>query len=241
MTMNLNRNVAWTLVLVGTAAGVALSGDASVVRAQPAGAVALPRAVGDQSVTKRVPDAGPDGAVPARDSGTMVPTAASVATDSVVAAPNGGSLATAPTSFRAPPPPPPSDAQVAALGRLKQQVDSYEKGAKDYRDTVTSIIRLHYETKRREVLADLNVEIGIEKTELKKARANAIKRLEDFVATYSGVRSHPESTPDAMYRLAALYEECCPTSRDLALQADHLRVPAVQRAGRRILLSGPCV
>ncbi|NVL67918.1 tetratricopeptide repeat protein, partial [Escherichia coli] len=35
----------------------------------------------------------------------------------------------------------------------------------------------------------------------------AIKRLEEFIAVYSGPRSQPEATPDAMYRLAALYEE----------------------------------
>lgn len=106
-----------------------------------------------------------------------------------------------------PPPPPPSPAQVAALGALKEEVDAYEKGAKDYRDTVTTIIRLHYESKKKEVLSGLDREIAIEKAELKKAREIAIKRLEEFIAVYSGPRSQPEATPDAMYRLAALYEE----------------------------------
>ena len=49
--------------------------------------------------------------------------------------------------------------------------------------------------------------MGIEKEELRKAREVAIKRLEDFVAKYSGTNAQPEATPDAMYRLAALYEE----------------------------------
>ena len=31
-------------------------------------------------------------------------------------------------------------------------------------------------------------------------------RLEDFVAKYSGANAQPEATPDAMYRLAALYD-----------------------------------
>lgn len=106
-----------------------------------------------------------------------------------------------------PPPPPPTPQQVAALGALKDEVDAYEKGAKDYRDTVTTIIRLHYESKKKEVLSGLDREIAIEKAELKKAREIAIKRLEEFIAIYSGPRSQPEATPDAMYRLAALYEE----------------------------------
>ncbi|HVJ88226.1 MAG TPA: tetratricopeptide repeat protein, partial [Labilithrix sp.] len=106
-----------------------------------------------------------------------------------------------------PPPPPPTPAQLAALEALKQEVDAYEQGAKEYRDTVTTIIKLHYETKKKEVLSGLDREIEIEKAELKKAREIAIRRLEEFIATYSGPRSHPEATPDAMYRLAALYEE----------------------------------
>ncbi|MBX3186875.1 MAG: tetratricopeptide repeat protein [Labilithrix sp.] len=106
-----------------------------------------------------------------------------------------------------PPPPPPTPQQVAALAALKEEVDAFEKGAKDYRDTVTTIIRLHYEAKKKEVLSGLDREIAIEKAELKKAREIAIKRLEEFIAVYSGPRSQPEATPDAMYRLAALYEE----------------------------------
>ena len=118
------------------------------------------------------------------------------------------SLAGAPTARKMhPPPPPPSPQQIAALGALKEEVDAFEKGAKDYRDTVTTIIRLHYEAKKKEVLSGLDREIAIEKAELKKAREIAIKRLEEFIATYSGPRSQPEATPDAMYRLAALYEE----------------------------------
>lgn len=106
-----------------------------------------------------------------------------------------------------PPPPPPTPQQIAALAALKEEVDAYEKGAKEYRDTVTTIIKLHYESKKKEVLSGLDREIAIEKAELKKAREIAIRRLEEFIQVYSGPRAHPEATPDAMYRLAALYEE----------------------------------
>jgi tetratricopeptide (TPR) repeat protein len=106
-----------------------------------------------------------------------------------------------------PPPPPPTAQQIAALEAMKQEVDAYEKGAREYRDTVTTIIKLHYEVKKKEILTGLDQEIAIEKAELKKAREIAIRRLEEFIQTYSGPRAHPEATPDAMYRLAALYEE----------------------------------
>ena len=106
-----------------------------------------------------------------------------------------------------PPPPPPTPQQLAALAALQAEADTYQKGAIDYRETVTAIVQLHYEEKKKEILSGLDKEIAIEKAELKKARDIAITRLEEFVQKYSGSNSQPEETPDAMYRLAALYEE----------------------------------
>ena len=106
-----------------------------------------------------------------------------------------------------PPAPPPTPEQLAALAALKVEADVYAKGASDYSDTVTKIIRLHYEEKKKEILTSLDKDIAIERAELKKARDVAILRLEEFVAKYSGSHSQPEATPNAMYRLAALYEE----------------------------------
>jgi tetratricopeptide (TPR) repeat protein len=107
----------------------------------------------------------------------------------------------------APPPPPPSAAQLSAFQALKAETDAFESGAKEYRDTVTTIIRLHYEAKKKEILSGLDDEIAIEKGEAKKARDTAIKRLEEFIATYTGPRAIEPESPDAMYRLAALYED----------------------------------
>lgn len=106
-----------------------------------------------------------------------------------------------------PPPPPPTNAQVAALAALQTETDAYAQGAKNYRDTITTIVKLHYEEKKKEILSGLDSEIGVEKAELKKAREIAILRLEEFIKKYSGPTAQPEATPDAMYRLAALYEE----------------------------------
>ncbi|MFO0570825.1 MAG: hypothetical protein U0263_34630 [Polyangiaceae bacterium] len=105
------------------------------------------------------------------------------------------------------PPPPPTPAQLKAYEILKQEATDYEKGAKEFRDTLTMIVRHHYEERRRRILNTLDREIGIEKKGLKEARDEAIKRLEKFIALYSGDNAHPSATPDGMFRLAALYEE----------------------------------
>ena len=170
---------------------------------KPAPAKAAPVKPVAKPLTTTAPDAGAASTTSTSDAGTSTATSGDGGTE--ISQPM---TSTVPTVRKLnPPPPPPSPAQVAALGALKEEVDAYEKGAKDYRDTVTTIIRLHYESKKKEVLSGLDREIAIEKAELKKAREIAIKRLEEFIAIYSGARSQPEATPDAMYRLAALYEE----------------------------------
>ncbi|HLK40634.1 MAG TPA: hypothetical protein VKU41_27970, partial [Polyangiaceae bacterium] len=147
-----------------------------------------------------------DGGAPASaspDGGTRAaPTAVASASTASTVAP------TVPT-FRphSPPLPPPSPDQIAAYDAMRQETDAYERGARDYKDTITTIVTLHYEEKKKAILGGLDREIGIEKEELKKARETAIRRLEDFVARYSGPNAQPDATPDAMYRLAALYEE----------------------------------
>ncbi len=117
---------------------------------------------------------------------------------------------TTPTSTlhkAAPPPPPPTPAQLHALEMLQQEEKQYESDAKDFRDTLTLIVRHHYEEKRRRVLGQLDQQIKEEQKALTDARDEAIRRLEKFVALYSGENADPSATPDAMFRLAALYEE----------------------------------
>ena len=104
-------------------------------------------------------------------------------------------------------PPDPTPEQLEALAALQEEAETYSKHAKEYRSTLTRIIRHHYEEKRRRILSALDREIATETKGLKAARDEAIKRLEAFVDKYSGDNAHPESTPDAMFRLAALYEE----------------------------------
>jgi hypothetical protein len=101
----------------------------------------------------------------------------------------------------------PSAQQLQALKQLSEEAKIYGEGAKNFRRTLTMVVRHHYEEHRRRVLAVLDKEIGSEQKNLEVARDSAIRRLEAFVERYSGSNADPTATPDAMFRLAALYEE----------------------------------
>jgi hypothetical protein len=117
------------------------------------------------------------------------------------------STAAARTRIAVAPRPAPTPTQLKAYQILSDEVRQYEKDSKDYRRMLTMIVRHHYESRRKQVLAGLDRDIQIEKYGLVNARNEAISRLEDFVARYGGANSDPKATPDAMFRLAALYEE----------------------------------
>ncbi len=103
--------------------------------------------------------------------------------------------------------PPPTPAQLAALKLLEAEAAEYESSAREFQGRLTTIVRHHYEERRRRVLAAIDQEIDFQKGSLADARDEAIRRLEVFVARYSGENADSQATPDAMLRLAALYEE----------------------------------
>ena len=177
-------------LLLGAMAGTLVI--PSVAATQPAAPPAAPPAGSAAPSASAPPSAG---ALPAASAAAATPTTPG---------------ATAPDiriKKGAPPAAPPSAGQLKAYEVLKQEAKEYEKGAKEFRDTLTMIVRHHYEERRRRILNTLDREIGIEKKGLREARAEAIKRLEAFIALYSGENAHPSATPDGMFRLAALYEE----------------------------------
>jgi tetratricopeptide (TPR) repeat protein len=155
--------------------------------------------------------AGPGGAgaAPAGPGVTGAASAAPAGSASFGAAPGPYSPPSTPAALRrsAPPPPPPSAGQLQTLERYRREVGDYERDARDFRDAITSVVKHHYEERRRRILNGLDREIGIERAELRRAREEAIRRLEEFIGRYSGPNTHAEHTPDAMFRLAALYEE----------------------------------
>jgi hypothetical protein len=132
----------------------------------------------------------------------------SSATASVTPGPTGGSSGPAPKVKKgAPPSPPPTPAQLKAFGILQREAAEYEKGTREFRRNLTMIVRHHYEQRRKRVLSALDRELAVEKRGLDESRDEAIARLEEFVARYSGSNADPRATPDAMFRLGALYEE----------------------------------
>ena len=64
---------------------------------------------------------------------------------------------------------PPSSAQVSAYREIRQEADTYARGAQDYKDAITTIVTLHYEARKKSILGGLDREVGIEKDELRKA------------------------------------------------------------------------
>lgn len=164
-----------------------------LARSQPAAAVTATAAA----------TAGAGGAPAA----AAVASATTTSTAPTVAAPTAGVSAGPKLRKEAPKPPAPSAAQLKAFGILQQEARDYESGSKDYRRNLTMIVRHHYEQRRQRVLSALDREITEEKHGLDDARQEAIARLERFVERYSGENADPRSTPDAMFRLGALYEE----------------------------------
>lgn len=100
--------------------------------------------------------------------------------------------------------PPVTPGQEANLQQLQLEADAYKKGAAGYAKTVGQIIRQRYEQKRKARLSVMQENIDKDAAELKRARLDTIERLKAFLAKYPDVKEH---SPEAMFRLAALYEE----------------------------------
>ncbi len=161
-------------------------------------------------------------AAPATSAASPAVTSASAAPVSASPTPIAGpstAIGTGAPKLRkqAPPPPAPTPAQLKAFGILQQEAHDYEVGSKDFRRNLTMIVRHHYEQRRQRVLTALDREITEEKHGLDDARQEAIARLERFVERYSGENADPRSTPDAMFRLGALYEERARANNDADL------------------------
>lgn len=100
--------------------------------------------------------------------------------------------------------PPVTPGQEANLQQLQIEADAYKKGAAGYAKAVGQIIRQRYEQKRKARLSSMQENIDKDTAELRRARLDTIERLKAFLAKYPDVKEH---TPEAMFRLAALYEE----------------------------------
>jgi hypothetical protein len=120
------------------------------------------------------------------------------ATTSATATPTAPSTTTAnatPPAITAPP----------ALAALEDEARAYEGGARDYRDTLTAILRASYATKKKAILGGLDEKLAAAESDERRARETAIARYEAFLATWHGSAATAEVV-DATLRLAALYD-----------------------------------
>jgi tetratricopeptide (TPR) repeat protein len=122
--------------------------------------------------------------------------------------------------------PPPTAAELEAFDFYSKESAAFGTDATDFGKRLKAIVLHHYEERRREILASIDREILLERQEMYAARDQAISRLEAFIANYSGPNADPEATPDAMFRLAALYEERARADSDADLA--HALEPAVR-------------
>lgn len=192
------RHLTFAPALLAVLAGVAV----------PLSAVAQAPAVSVGATAKAPAAAAPAASASASTAAPVAP-AASASTAAPAAEAPSASAPSAPPKVKkgAPPSPPPTPAQLKAFGILQQEAADYEKGTKDFRRNLTMIVRHHYEERRKRVLSALDRELSVEKRGLDESRDEAIARLEEFVSRYSGTNADPRATPDAMFRLGALYEE----------------------------------
>jgi len=103
--------------------------------------------------------------------------------------------------------PPPTEMQLRGLDILEREGEEYRKDALDFQGKLGAIVFHHFKDRERRFLTAIETEIRHEGRGLLAAEDEAIGRLEAFVARYQGELSDPRATPDAMFRLAALYDQ----------------------------------
>ena len=212
-----------TGLLTATAVIAAALASSEVARSAPSAAAsaAASASVVPPAASTKAPTAAASASAAASAAPPTVTAATAAPTVGPSSAVSSGPTSTTPggSKFRkgAPPPPPPTAGQLKAFGILQQEAQSYESGSRDFRRNLTMIVRHHYEQRRQRVLTALDREITEEKHGLDDARQEAIARLEHFVERYSGANADPKATPDAMFRLGALYEERARANTDADL------------------------
>ncbi len=158
-----------------------------------------------------------------------------------------GSASAAPTASAAPAVaaktsslPPVSPEQDGALRDLTKEADRYHKGAAGYAQALNQIIRQRFEAKKKARLGPMSENIRRDEDEIVKARQDTIKRLKAFIGKYP---DDPDHTPDAMFRLAALFQEEAeetldPTSDDYPTKLLAAMEPA-ERLYRDVIVKFP--
>lgn len=113
--------------------------------------------------------------------------------------------------------PQPNPERLRALTLLEAEVKQYERDAEQFEQSLSAIVAHHYQLRHKLVLQGLDQQIAKSQAKLARARDQAIVRLQEFLKAYSGPNADAQATPDALFRLAALYEERVRSAADADL------------------------
>ena len=83
--------------------------------------------------------------------------------------------------------PPPTQEQIDALAAMQAEAGEYEQSARDYRATLTLVVRHHYEEQRRRILEALDQEIEKRRAERQPRRSDSAAR--EFHGALLGART----------------------------------------------------
>lgn len=92
----------------------------------------------------------------------------------------------------------------AACGPYNDAVDVYRSEIEDYRSTMNEVVTLEYRRRRTMIRDFYNREIDVRRVEERQRRLEAI---DDFRAFLDRFPTHPDYTPDVLFRLAELEYE----------------------------------
>ena len=122
------------------------------------------------------------------------------------------------------------------LKQMEDAVRSFEAATKDYRGTVTHIIKQDYDKKRRELIAKYDAQIKQVEQEEKDRRLEAIALFEKWLAKYP---NDQKWTPDVVFRLAELYFERANDDYLAAVDAAQKAADEAQKAGKEAPAAPP--
>ena len=122
------------------------------------------------------------------------------------------------------------------LEQMEKAISDFEAASRDYRGTVSHIVKQEYDRKRRELLARYDGQIRKNEVEEKNRRNDAIVLFERWLKKYPNDRRW---TPDVIFRLAELYFERSNEEYLAAVDTAQKAAEAAQKAGKESTMSAP--
>ncbi len=92
----------------------------------------------------------------------------------------------------------------AELEAYRDAFGRYAATIQEYQDTIENMVQTEFDRRMAEISASYNPRIRTAEAVERQRRGDAIESLEDFLAEYG---NDPDHTPDALFRLALLYDQ----------------------------------